>query len=789
MNTITARLILVLTGCLAAIFAAGLLLDYRLSRDEILERLRLQSIDTVESAITDMDNWLDGVEGATLFLAELVENQDFDREHLARLLQDIVEQNGDIFGAAIALNPERAPDPGGFAPYYFRRDGAISYADLASEAYHYRDRDWYRRPAATGRPVWVEPYFDEGGGGVLMTTFSVPVFKPGDGARGDLYAVVTADVSLAELRAYLRRLRLGESGNAILLSHAGIVLGSRQPGSVMRHYSEVIAGEADRATWREMVDAALQGQAVSRRVPCAALPGDCAVRLDTLDSTGWPVGVIYSEREVLAPLRAFRQKTLLLGSATLMLMAAAVALVTHRLTRPLSALARASDEIARGNLDASLPAARGGDEIAQLVRSFGAMTRDLRRHIAELEAAAASRSRIEGELNAAREIQMSLLPGGGQASESFGPWHLWARVEPARRVGGDLYGYFRLDRQAWIAVGDVSDKGVPAALFMARAVSLLPQLVGPGADPAAVMARLNEALEEGNDNCMFVTLFLGTIDLAAGTLRFASAGHTAPSLLRDGRVATLAQETGPALGLARGQTFPLNTLSLAPGDRLAIFTDGIEEAFNDRREMFGVERFNQRLAATGGEALPQAGAALFAAVAAFAGAVPQSDDITLMLLEYGGGDRSGQAASRLFSRGERLVTRALEWLGEALEAAHVPPAVIPELQLVLEEIVTNVDKYAGLGEEDGIEVSVRRLPDRVVLEVADPGRPLDPLESGRRAPLGRESDSADVGGLGVHLITRLTDRQSYRRLAGRNVLQVEKALGAVSGAFPAERED
>ncbi len=319
MNTITARLILVLTGCLAAIFAAGLLLDYRLSRDEILERLRLQSIDTVESAITDMDNWLDGVEGATLFLAELVENQDFDREHLARLLQDIVEQNGDIFGAAIALNPERAPDPGGFAPYYFRRDGALRYADLASEAYHYRDRDWYRRPAATGRPVWVEPYFDEGGGGVLMTTFSVPVFKPGDGARGDLYAVVTADVSLAELRAYLRRLRLGESGNAILLSHAGIVLGSRQPGSVMRHYSEVIAGEADRATWREMVDAALQGQAVSRRVPCAALPGDCAVRLDTLDSTGWPVGVIYSEREVLAQLRAFRQKTLLLGSATLML--------------------------------------------------------------------------------------------------------------------------------------------------------------------------------------------------------------------------------------------------------------------------------------------------------------------------------------------------------------------------------------------------------------------------------------------------------------------------------------
>ncbi len=788
MNSITTRLIVTLTACLAAIFAAGTLLDYRLSRAEILARLRLQSTETITSVITDMENWLEGVESSTLFLARILEQRDYSHAGLEQMLRDIMENDADVFGATIALNPELVSDSPGFAPYYFRRDGNLAYADLASGAYHYRDQAWFREAAAAGKPIWVEPYYDRGGGEVLMTTFAVPVFRVDERGQRYLYAVVTADVSLGELRAYLRRLQLGARGNAILLSRKGIILGSRNEASIMRHYAEVMAAGPDRAAWRDMFAAALAGRVVSRQLPCPDSPGDCALRLGSLQTTGWPVGILYSEEEILAPLREFQRKTLLLGLVTLLLMAIAVSIVARRLTRPLTALARATDDVARGNLDTPLPSVQGRDEVARLVHAFTTMTGDLRRYIAGLEAATASRSRLEGELNAARAIQMSLLPGGGEACETFGPCALWARVEPARSVGGDLYSYFRSDSQLWIAVGDVSDKGVPAALFMARAISLIPQLAGPATDPAGAMARLNDALETGNDNCMFVTLFLGVVNLATGDLQFASAGHTPPTLLREGRARTLAQATGPALGLAPGQVFPLNSLELAPGDRLAVFTDGVEEAFDDQAEMFGLERFNQRLAATGKASPAAAGDLLFAAVNEFAAAAPQSDDIALLLLDYRGRDAPETIASHAFAPGAKLTTHALAWLRDTLERMAIPAGVTGELQLVLEELVTNIARYGQLTGDDRIEVTVRRDAATLALEVADRGIPFNPLDQGERSPLGREIASAGIGGLGVHLVTQLTDRQSYRRREGRNVLQVEKRLGNRDSAASGEQQ-
>jgi sigma-B regulation protein RsbU (phosphoserine phosphatase) len=486
------------------------------------------------------------------------------------------------------------------------------------------------------------------------------------------------------------------------------------------------------------------------------------------------VGIRYSEREILAPLRRFQLKTLLLGLATLLLMAGAIYLVTHRLTRPLTALARASDQIARGELDAPLPRARGRDEVARLVNSFTAMKRDLQHYVADLEEATASRSRLEGELNAAREIQMSLLPGGGEANVDLGHCALWARVRPARTVGGDLYCYFSRGNRLWIAVGDVSDKGVPAALFMAKAISLIPQLAGPDAEPEISMTLLNDALEQGNDNCMFVTLFLGALDRTSGELCFASAGHTPPSLLRGGDANSLPQDDGPALGLAPGLDFPRNTLQLQPGDRLAIFTDGIDEAFNTEREMFGLERFNHQLTKTGAAAVDKAGPQVFEALDHFAGAQPQSDDISLLLLQM----PQGNTASRGFPRGERLTTRAQEWLQEVMDANNVPADSAMELQLTLEEIITNVDKYSELKDDALIQVTLRSLPSQIELEIADEGKAFDPLSEGKRSPLGADIDHAGIGGLGVHLITQLTDQQSYQRLEGRNVLRVVKLLAS-----------
>jgi sigma-B regulation protein RsbU (phosphoserine phosphatase) len=773
-NSIATRLIALLSLCSVIILGVGIFLDYRLSRQAILQQLQADSRETIRSAIIDMENWLDGVEGATLFLARILEQRDYSPAGLEQMLKDIVENSPDIYGSTIALNPELAASPLGFAPYYYRKDGILTHVDLASPDYRYYRQPWFTDTVEAGKPTWVEPYFDRGGGDILMTTFAVPVFRINPGGQRYLFAVVTADVALDELRAYLRRLRLGDSGFAILLSRAGTILSSRDESHIMRHYSDVRSDTVDLPTWRSMFQSALRGEAVSRQLECPAVPGRCVIRMDALESTGWPVGVVYSEREITAPMRAFQAKTVAIGFATLLLMAVAVYFVTRRLTRPITALARVTERFARGYLDTTLPAVRGNDEVAQLVRSFSAMKKDLKRHIADLEAATASRSRLEGELAAAREIQMSLLPRGGEAQERADAYELWAKVRPAKTVGGDLYTYHLSRDKLFIAVGDVSDKGVPAALFMARATSLLQHLVSAGESPVSAMAHLNDELETGNDNCMFVTLFLAELDLSSLEMRFASAGHTPPCLVRGGQVQVLPQEDGPALGLARGLAFPANIVKLQAGDRLSVYTDGIDEAFNGAGEMFGTRRLGDELEATADLSLEESGTAVFRAVDEHAGATPQSDDITLLLLQVLDAGGNSQRQDFSFAAGEGLAGDVMETLQDSLENSTLPTEFILEVVLVAEEISTNIEKYAGVPPGSPVTLAVDLSPDEISLEFSDQGMPFNPLKESERSLLGADIDAAEIGGLGVHLITKLTDEQRYRRQGGRNYLRVCK---------------
>jgi len=373
-----------------------------------------------------------------------------------------------------------------------------------------------------------------------------------------------------------------------------------------------------------------------------------------------------------------------------------------------------------------------------------------------------------------------MLPHNGEALEEDPHFLLWARVRPARSVGGDLYTYHRSDNTLYIAVGDVSDKGVPAALFMARAIGLVQQMMIAGSDPARAMARLNNALEAGNSNCMFLTLFLGVVDLDTRQLRFASAGHTPPSLLRDSAVSVIFQEYGPALGLAANLEFPRNTLQLQPGDRLAIYTDGIDEAFNEQGQMFGTGRFNQCLGQTGDAEPAQSGRAVFQAIDQHAGDRPQSDDITLMLLQLPSlaprVDSAPGTFRRQFHRGEHLVSDVLDWLQQGMQALALPQETRLELTLVAEEIVTNIDKYAGLPPGAVIELRLSASAGAVSLEARDEGIAFNPLLESERSALGADIESAEIGGLGVHLILQFTDQQVYTRSDGSNVLRVVKTL-------------
>lgn len=771
--SLTTRLVILLTACISVTLLVTTTVDYQISKRRILNEVSARTESTVAAAVNDLEVRLVSIEASTELLAEVIALGDYSQEQLRELLREAVDERNDLFGAALALKPRWSERPSvGFAPYYYYRDEEIAYSDLAT-AYDYVLSAWFREPASAGRPVWTEPYFDEGGGNVLMSTFSVPIYRTIDGEE-QLYGVVTADITLDELQYYLDRMELGPSGFGFLLSRDGRLMAAPERDNLLRPLLQVLPKSPDLERWAGMLTDVTEGSKASIVVNCRDGSGRCIVKLAPLSSTGWPVGAFYSEDEMLAPLRVYLAKSALSQGVTLILLVLGVIWVSRRITRPLRALARASLEVATGNFHTELPKTENRDELGRLVQAFSLMQDDLQRYVAELKAETAKRNRLEGELSAATAIQMAMVPGSGRSHLEEQRFTLWAALRPARSVGGDLYTHLlEPSGRLFTAVGDVSDKGVPAALFMARATTLLQQYAGADLPPDAILAHLNNQLVEGNENYMFVTLFVGWLDLDSLELTFASGGHTPPSLLRDLTCRSIAQEAGPALGLQEELEFPLNQIQLQPGDLLAIFTDGVDEAFDAGARAFGIDGFNRLLEKNRGESLDAVGETAFAVLDQHAGDTPQSDDITIMLLQLppiGGRDRLELRPD------DGALATLLAWLQGRLNALSVDSDRGRELLLVAEEAVTNIVKYGRLEYDQRILAMLQCEDDQLILELRDPGVPFNPLADADRSELGRDTESAPIGGLGVHLLEAFTDRQEYSRTETGNCLRLIKRL-------------
>jgi sigma-B regulation protein RsbU (phosphoserine phosphatase) len=742
----------------------------------------LQATQIVSSAVADLTAALSGVQRSTDLFAQVLSATHPTREEAARLLREIVAARDDIYGATIALEPTEE-HPAGFAPYFFHVRNEVRYADLTAPNYRFTTKDWYTEPRRLRHAVWSEPYYDEGGGDVLMTTYSVPLLGAGSGGR-DFMGVVTADVTLGHLQDYLGRIRLGTTGYAALLSREGRLLSHPDSTLLMKPFSEAVPRLASDPAWQEPLARALQGETGTARVPCPHVAGECLYAYSPLGETGWPIAVLYPEREMLSDLRAHSVKVAMISVLGMALLILAVTLVSQTITRPLVALSAASDRLGQGDLDVALPPVESQDEVGHLIQAFRKMQARLKDFIARLETETASRNRLQGELDAAHQIQMEMLPQQGNAFLSDTRYHLWARLVPAKAVGGDLYTWLDVGRGALLlVVGDVSDKGVAAALFMARTITLLQEYAITSPTPSEILERLNTSLVENNDACMFTTLFCGLLEPQLGELHFASGGHTPPMLLRDGKAAPITQEQGPPLGLSGGPKYPGNRLTLQPGDVLAFYTDGVDEAFNPTGEMFGHDRLAETLVGRATRDVRASGEKILDAVKEFAKGRPQSDDITIVLLEWKGTPsllakmQPSSADSRRFPARVDELESLFGWIDGWLGKHGVASAdLVSELRLVAEEVFLNIVSYSGLSGHDSVEVVLARDDSRIALEFVDRGRPWNPLEQAPDVKMGQGTEEASIGGLGVFLVHELTDERLYRRDDGANRFCVLKDL-------------
>ena len=297
--------------------------------------------------------------------------------------------------------------------------------------------------------------------------------------------------------------------------------------------------------------------------------------------------------------------------------------------KPLHFLSNSAQEVAQGNFDALLPTFEHQDEIAQLRDSFATMQQSLKRYVAELKESTAAKASIESELNVAHSIQLSMLPKMFPPFPNRDDIELFGMQKPAKAVGGDLYDFFIRDEKLFFCIGDVSGKGVPASLVMAVSRTLFRNISAHTDKPSHIVETMNLNICEDNDNCMFVTLFVGVLDLSTGQLRYCNAGHDAPYV----QATQLPCDSNLPVGVTPDLKYSEQETMIATDMTIFLYTDGLTEAENGDHELFGVQRITEVFTTFKGS--PQELIeTMTTAVHQFVGETEQSDDLTLLAIKY-----------------------------------------------------------------------------------------------------------------------------------------------------------
>jgi len=615
------------------VFLVVLGTNYFLSRNLLQEYVGELARTAAASTVKEIETVFSSVATSANSLASVVAKADISEPQIQDSIRAFLKINPDIYGMTVALEPHILHrDIGEFSPYYYREGDDLGYANLAAEDYRYLMWDWYNQPKATGSPVWTEPYYDEGGGNALMTTYATPLNL---GGEKRFAGVTTADISLDWLQHLVENIHIRETGFGLIVSREDTVVAHPDVSRVMKKLKSTLDSDFIENYWDTYLKSKQAHRATYFHAPCRHKTGDCWIAIKPLLDTGWKVVIVIPESELDADIMLLTGEITLIAFAGLIILVLVIVSITRKMISPLERLARVTSDIGSGNLDIKLPAPERNDEIGALTADFRNMRDSLKTHIEQLRETTAKQQKLESEIQIASDIQMSMVPGGGSILINELNYQLYSMLRSARSVGGDLY-YFQQDgNRLHFIIGDVSDKGVPAALFMAKTVTLYTGALNDDLSPGDTFTRMNHALTQNNDACMFVTALCGTLDLDSGELVMANAGHMHPLRKTRSDSGELVVDGGIALGLMEDVEYSNVKLRLPPQTSLLMYTDGISEAFNPAREQYDEERLLAFVAQAKELSADALAAAVLADVEKFVDGAEQSDDITLMVIHYG----------------------------------------------------------------------------------------------------------------------------------------------------------
>lgn len=545
-----------------------------------------------------------------------------------------------ILGFGVGFVPNYYPEKGRwFEPYAMWLDGRIFTIQNGSAEHDYFSHEWYVEGMKHDEGYWSNGYyFKMGGERVLICTYAKPIYD----TKGSMIGVYAGDLSLDMLHDYLlsKDLKSNTEGiikvphklegdpnqwvRSIIIDRNGNYISHPDKERILRdNFLEAISQKTDTVVTRAVNDMKADRKG-SAELLVDGVPS--TIFYSPLEHTGWSLVVILPKtRYYIVVLGACMILSLFLLTGLLAVYFICRTTI-RRSTRPLQDLANSADEVAKGNFNAPLPEIRYQDEIGLLRDSFGNMQHSLRQYIDELKTTTAQKSAIESELSIANKIQLSMVPKNIPDSPDLA---IYAMLKPAKEVGGDLYDFLQRERCLYFCIGDVSGKGVPAALVMASARGAFRMMAEEGLEPQDIMSRINNLLCRNNDLNAFITYFVGVLDLDTGHLSFCNAGHKAPYVNGE----PLKVERNLPVGVFENYSYKPQETDLTPDAMIFLYTDGLDEAENVVRQFFGKRRITEVMQAappyprTMIEQMTQA-------VNDFVGETEQSDDLTMLALKW-----------------------------------------------------------------------------------------------------------------------------------------------------------
>ena len=631
-RSFSARLSLWVVSFAALVFLGATAYFFTVSRRYVREEAILRATQVVENSVLRLNNILEDVQLSADNLEWLVYRHLDEPEMMMEYSRITVQGNPVLSGCSISFEPDYFEGRHYFSAYSGYIGGTLRTEQEGDDDYQYFYLDWYLQPKLLNQPCWTEPYSDweQGDAEDRQTQRMVSYCKPLTTAEGYIGGI-SLDISLKWLSDNLSPVKPYPNSYSILISRGGTYLVHPDPDKLF--YQTIFTeGLIDsKPAQDELGKSMLELEAGFRRLEIDGVRS--YVFFTPLKATGWSMAIVCPESDIFGRFNRLRWFITTIDLLGLLLLFFSCFQVIRKTMRPLSDLARQAEEIASGHFDTVLPASTQPDELGTLTRSFADMQSSLVTYMDELTRTTANKVRIEGELQIARDIQMGMIP------QVFPPFpdrkdiDLYASMEPAREVGGDLYDYFIQGGRLYFCIADVSGKGVPASLFMAVVRNLFRAAGKQELLPDEIARRINDILSDGNEQLMFVTMFIGAIDLETGRLDFCNCGHNPPVVLPlGGKPVFLSCKANTSIGILPDARFEGEYVDGFKDTPLFLYTDGLNEAENPDHELFG----SDRLLAILGEPYTDAETVvkrMQKAISEHVAGADASDDLTMLCLE------------------------------------------------------------------------------------------------------------------------------------------------------------